>query len=269
MAGGAAPDSRFDLGRVAERTFASIGRNFAVFVLLAVLLSGIPAVLTGLLLGMAEAGRSSPSTSGITDPTTLALIGASAIGFVYLVGAIASFILQAAIIYGVIADLNGRRAQFAECLSMGLRNWFWLFLLAVVVSVAEVVGFVFFVVPFLMMAVAWIVAVPAQVVEHTGVFGAIGRSAALTRGHRWAIFGLLVIYLLASLFLQGTILGIVGVAAASLSPNTSQTATQLIAQPLLNVTTSLIGAAGVASIYYELRSTREGIGPEALAAVFD
>jgi hypothetical protein len=269
MAVGAAPDSRFDLGRVAQRTFASIGRNFAVFVLLALLLSGIPAVLTGLMLGLAETGRSSPSTSGIDDPTTLALIGGSVIGFVYLVGAIASFILQAAIIHGVIADLNGRRAEFAECLSMGLRNWFWLFLLAIVVTVAEAFGYLLFIVPGLMLTVAWMVAVPAQVVEHTGVFGALSRSAELTRGHRGAIFGLLVIFLFASLVLQGSIIGIIAALAVSLSPNMSQTATQVVAQPLLNVTTSLIGAAGVASIYYELRSTREGIGPEALAAVFD
>ena len=133
----------------------------------------------------------------------------------------------------------------------------------------EGVSYGAFIVPGLMLAVAWMVAVPAQVVEHTGVFGAIGRSAELTRGHRWAIFGLLVIYIIASLVLQGSILGIVGVLAVSLSPNMSQAATQMVAQPLLNVATSLIGAAGVASIYYELRSSREGIGPEALAAVFD
>ena len=269
MASGAAPDSRFDLGRVAQRTFASIGRNFGVFALLALLLSGIPALLTGLLLSLAGGGHAGQSTGGVTDPTTLAVIGVSVIGFVYLVGAIASFILQAAIIYGTIADLNGRRAQFGECLSMGLRNWFWLFLLAIVLIIAEAFGYILFIVPGLMLAVAWMVAVPAQVVEHTGVFGALSRSAELTRGHRWAIFGLLVIYFIASLVLQGSIIGIIAALAISLSPNMSQTATQLVAQPLLNVTTSLIGAAGVASIYYELRSSREGIGPEALAAVFD
>ncbi len=269
MASGAAPDSRFDLGRVAQRTFASIGRNFGVFALLALLLSGIPALLTGLLLTFASGDHTNQPTSSVTDSTTLVVIGASVIGFVYLVGAIASFILQAAIIYGTIADLNGRRAQFGECLSMGLRNWFWLFLLAIVLIIAEAFGYILFIVPGLMLAVAWMVAVPAQVVEHTGVFGAISRSAELTRGHRWAIFGLLIIYFIASLVLQGSIIGIIAALAVSLSPSMSQTATQLVAQPLLNVTTSLIGAAGVASIYYELRSNREGIGPEALAAVFD
>ncbi|HEY3889957.1 MAG TPA: glycerophosphoryl diester phosphodiesterase membrane domain-containing protein [Caulobacteraceae bacterium] len=268
MASGAVADARFDLGRVAQRTFASIGRNFAVFLLLALLLSGIPALLTGSLLTFAGIDHAGQSTSG-ENTATLVAIGVSAIGFVYLVGAVASLVLQGAITYGTIADLNGRRAQFAECLSMGLRNWFWLFLLAIVVILAEAVGYIFFIVPGLMLAVAWMVAVPAQVVEHTGVFGALSRSAELTRGHRWAIFGLLVIYLIASGVLQGSIIGIVAALAVSLSPNLSQAATQLVAQPLLSVATSLIGAAGVASIYYELRSTREGIGPEALAAVFD
>jgi hypothetical protein len=268
MASAAAPVSRFDLGRVVERTFASIGRNFAVFLLLALLLSGIPALATGVLLAIAG-GQADQSTSGVSDPTTLIAIGASLSGFVFLVGAVASFILQAAIVYGTIADLNGRRAEFSECLSTGLRSWFWLFLLAIVVVVAEVFGYILFIVPGLMMTVAWMVAVPAQVVERTGVFGAIGRSAELTRGHRWPIFGLLIIYLIGVGVLQGSIPAIISIAAASLSPTTMRAATQIVTQPLLAVTTSLIGAAGVASIYYELRSTREGIGPEALAAIFD
>jgi hypothetical protein len=33
--------------------------------------------------------------------------------------------------------------------------------------------------------------------------------------------------------------------------------------------TSIIGSTFVAAIYYELRQIKEGIGPEALASVFD
>ncbi|HZC17136.1 MAG TPA: hypothetical protein VE309_10275 [Caulobacteraceae bacterium] len=262
------PAARFDLGRVVERTFASIGRNFAVFLLLALLLAGLPALLTGALLTFAASGGNTPALDG-GDSARFVATGGSAGGVVYIVGAVASFILQAAIVYGTIADLNGRRAEFVECLSTGLRNWFWLFLLAIAVTVAEVFGYLFFIVPGLMMTVAWMVAVPVQVVERTGVFGAIGRSAELTRGRRWPIFGLLVIYIIAAGVIQVAVTAIATVLAASLSPSTTQAATQVLAQPLLNVITGLIGAAGVASIYYELRSTREGIGPEALAAVFD
>jgi len=44
---------------------------------------------------------------------------------------------------------------------------------------------------------------------------------------------------------------------------------QAVIEPLVTAATTLVAAVGVASIYYELRSAREGIGPEALAAVFD
>jgi Membrane domain of glycerophosphoryl diester phosphodiesterase len=270
MASAAAPISRFDLGRVVERTFSSISRNFPVFLLLTLLLAGVPALLTGLLLYLAGIGAAGGAGAAANaNLSQLFTLGAAGGGFTALVGAIASFILQAAVVYGTIADLNGRRAVFSECLSTGLRSWFWIFLLAIVVGLAEVLGFILFIVPGVMMAVAWIVAVPALVVERTGVFGAMSRSAELTRGHRWPIFGLLVIYIIAAGVISSMVSAVVGAAAASVSTAATQPTLQLVAQPLVSVITKLISSAGVASIYFELRSTREGIGPEALAAVFD
>jgi hypothetical protein len=266
MAGVAAPSTGFDLGRVIERTFASIGRNLAVFALLALLLAGVPAALTGGLLAMAMTG--SPSVLGSAGSPGLAAVGASAFSITYFVGAIAAFVLRGAIVYGAVADLNGRRANFGECLSTGLRHVGWLFLLAVVVTVAEVCGYILLVVPGLMMLTAWIVAVPAQVVERTGVFGAMQCSADLTRGHRWPIFGLIVIFVLGSGLVQG-------LATAATAPlvAASATAGQLVSgvviRPVATAVTALVAAVGIASIYFELRSAREGIGPEALAAVFD
>jgi len=267
MASAAVPVLRFDVGRVVERTFSSITRNFPVFLLLTLLLAGVPAVLTGLLLYLAGIGAAGAAANA--NLSQLFTTGAAGGGLAALVGAIASFILQAAVVYGTIADLNGRRAVFADCLSTGLRSWFWIFLLAIVVGVAEVFGFILFIVPGVMMAVAWIVAVPALVVERTGVFGAMSRSAELTRGHRWPILGLLVIYIIAAGIISSMVSVVVGAAAASVSTAAMQPTLQLIAQPLVSVITKLISSAGVASIYFELRSTREGIGPEALAAVFD
>ena len=264
MAGVAAPSTRFELGRVIERTFASIRRNFAVFALLALLLAGLPASVTGGLLALATTGAP-PATAG--DSGAVA-IGASAFSITFFVGAIAGFVLRGAIVYGAVADLNGGRATFGECLSTGLRHVGWLFLLAIVVTVAELCGYLLLIVPGLMMLTAWIVAVPAQVVERTGVFSAMQRSADLTRGHRWPIFGLLVVFVLGSALVQG-------VAAAATAPLVAASATtggivsQVVIQPLATTVTTLVAAVGVASIYFELRSAREGIGPEALAAVFD
>src|SRR5580700_11135763 len=129
MAGGAAPFTRFELGRVIERTFTSIARNFAVFALLAALLAGVPAALTGGLLALASSGAGSAASSG--SDNGLVALGASAFGLPYFIGAVAAFVLRGAIVYGAVADLNGRRATFGECLSTGLRHVGWLILLAI------------------------------------------------------------------------------------------------------------------------------------------
>ena len=73
---------RFDMSRVARRTFGSIGRNWAVFFGLAVLLTGIPqallqfAVLQGRLLDPTLTGAPFAWTS---LPTSLLLAAASAV----------------------------------------------------------------------------------------------------------------------------------------------------------------------------------------------
>jgi hypothetical protein len=258
---------RFDVGRVIQRAFAAIGHNFAVFALLSLLLAGLPSALTGGLLNLATQGPStSPTPTGATGDE-LAALGASVFALAYLASAVGGLILTAALVHGAVADLNGRRAGFGECLATGVRNAFWLFLIGLIVAVAEVFGYLLFVVPGIMVATAWISAVPVRVVERLGPFGALGRSAELTRGHRWAIFGLIVIYLLGSWMLQGAVLAVIG-SLAEAGP-TALPVNALVLQPLVAAATHMVSAAGVASIYYELRSGREGIGPEALAAVFD
>ena len=39
--------------------------------------------------------------------------------------------------------------------------------------------------------------------------------------------------------------------------------------PLVNIVSTVIASAGVASLYYELRTAKEGVGAEDLASVFD
>jgi hypothetical protein len=107
------------------------------------------------------------------------------------------------------------------------------------------------------------------VVERTGVFAALGRSADLTRGRRWPILGLIVLSSFAVGIVQNIITAVVsGLFSAGASPIGQLTA-QLPVGAMISVAASVLTSTGVAALYYELRSTREGIGPEALAAVFD
>jgi hypothetical protein len=127
-----------------------------------------------------------------------------------------------------------------------------------------------------LLALAWSVASPAAVMERTGVFGALDRSRVLTRNHRGAILGLSVLYFVILLTVQAVahpiVFGAFGAMAFRAAPTTNVQAmlgVQTIVTLLVQTLTAMISAAGVASIYYELRLIKDGVGAEQLAAVFD
>ncbi len=104
------------------------------------------------------------------------------------------------------------------------------------------------------------------------MFGAFGRSADLTRRHRWSILGLAVAYVLLSIVVGAVIGGIIGGvigAAPGVSSPGRLVGLQVVISLVLQPVQILLATAGIASVYYELRSIKEGIGPEALASVFD
>jgi hypothetical protein len=242
----AATPQRFDMGRVIQRTFGTVGRNWVTFGLLALPFSVIPqALLQVQIAGL----RTGPNTS---------MVGFG--GLLSLIALVGGFLMEAGLTYGSVMDLNGRRPTFGDCLSVGLRYILPLIGLSILMGLAIAAGLVLFIVPGVLMALAWSVAVPSLVVERTGVFGAFSRSAELTRNHRGAIFLLMIAYMILSL--------VIGALAAAVMSIAGPEASVAVLGVVRGAET-LIGAAGVASIYYELRSIKEGVGPEALAAVFD
>jgi len=67
---------------------------------------------------------------------------------------------------------------------------------------------------------------------------------------------------------QSVVIGVISAVAMG-SPANARLVAQVFLTPIVTTITGLVAAVGVASVYYELRSVREGVGPEALAAVFD
>ncbi|MEI7625985.1 MAG: hypothetical protein WCK06_07530 [Actinomycetota bacterium] len=76
-----------------------------------------------------------------------------------------------------------------------------LFLLGIVVSLGVYIGLIFLVIPGVILLIIWSVAVQALIIENCGVWSAINRSVALTRGNRLRILWLAVILLLIYLVL--------------------------------------------------------------------
>lgn len=248
-----------DIGRVIQELFAVLGRNLATFGLLALILTGIPAaVIYWIQMSMLSAN----------DPTQIfgPRIGMSI--FLGFVSALFGIILQVTIINGTVSDLNGRPVSVADGLSASLRSFLPIIGLGILMGLAIGLGFVLLIVPGVMLAVAWCVAVPSYVIEQTGIIGAFGRSAELTRGNRWRIFGLFVIFMIAALIIE-LVLGVVGRVGGFAMIGRIPILTLLIVAPLIQMATALIGSTGAAVLYVELRRLRDGVGPQALAAIFD
>lgn len=260
MAIASASAKPFSIGSVFSNTFAVIGHNFIMFAVIAAL-AEIPVVaFTWFFTGLNPFAPAKFAVPPGASP--LGYAGIAAAGG--LVAFIFSCILQAALIHGTVADLNGRRASFADCLATGLKSAFPLIAIAILAALGLIVGYVLLIVPGIILSLGWSVIVPVRVVEKKAIFDVFGRSWQLTSGYRWPIFGLFLVVGLGSLALQFVITPING-----LISGTSGLAIYMAAAVIVRVVLALFGATLVGVIYYELRSVQEGIGPEALAAVFD
>ena len=250
----------FDIGRVFNRAFGAIGRNIGPFALLALIFSAAPQVIIGLL---------SIPNDGILDfeqqpyVTGAILIGA---GLVSIVGA---FLLQAGVIHGSIDDMNGRKTSLGDCLATATRHFWPVVGISILVSLGTGLGLILLVVPGLILTVMWLVSVPVQVVERRGVTGSMERSSALTKGSRWPVFGLVAIFVVFSWIVSGIAAGLAAAFSGGFMEGMSSLVMQAVLTPLINVVSAVIGAAGTAATYYELRSIKEGIVPSSLASVFD
>jgi hypothetical protein len=114
--------------------------------------------------------------------------------------------------------------------------------------------------------------VPVAVIERQG-FGSLRRSFELTRGFRWPIVGVMILF-----FIIGIVISLpaVGIAQALLSDEIfslfSSSAGRAAITVLELVTNGVVYAfGGIATglVYARLREIKEGVGVEDIAAVFD
>jgi len=238
-----------NIGHVIQQLFAVLGRNFATFLVLAILMTGLPtAVIFTLQINLV----STVFDGGDLGPSVYwATLGG-------LVAAAASLILQGTLIHGAVGDMEGRPMSVSASLATGLRAFLPLFLILICVAVPVAFGCLLLIVPGVMLAAAWCVAGPAYVVEQTGVFDAIARSAELTRGNRWRIFGLFCLYIFASIVVE-VVLGAFGGLTHVARPGDVPLVTRLVALPLLQTANILIGAVGVSALYVELRQAVDDV----------
>ena len=109
----------------------------------------------------------------------------------------------------------------------------------------------------------WWVYVPAIVVEGKGIIEAFGRSRELTRGRRWHILGLLIIFVIL-MFVVGFHRKMVVLIIAS-QGGLAASIIDYVFNALLTAFTAVLAAVG----YYYLRAEKEGIDVNEIARIFD
>jgi hypothetical protein len=254
---------RIDLGRVVNRTFGTMGRNFLLFFLLTLVLYAVPSY--GVQFLMTVYGP-----QAVDDPGTYLL----ASFVVSIVASLPAYVAVGAVTHGAIISFNGGKAELGDCLSTGIGRMLPLFLLGLVTSLAITFASLLLIVPGIIVAVMVVVAVPAMVVERLGVFGSMSRSADLTKGNRWTIFflGLIcIVIVIAILFGVGVLVGGLGGAGEAVDSAFLMQGSlfMIVFVVLANVLSMIISSTGIASLYYELRTSKEGATSAELAKVFD
>lgn len=111
----------------------------------------------------------------------------------------------AAVSWTVAEILEGRSPTVGETVSQGLRLALPVLVVQVLYLLGTVAGALLLVVPGVIVALMWILAPSALIVERLGIVDAFKRSRALTKGHRWALLGLMVVYTLVVVALEWVI----------------------------------------------------------------
>ena len=130
---------------------------------------------------------------------TLVLSSAAAFALAILFWALS--ILYQGIVVGLVKDIqDGRRDHSIRDLIRSVEPVFWpLAAVSVLFGIGVGIGFVFLIVPGLILLVIWSVVAPVTVLERPGVFAAFGRSRQLVRGNGWNVFAVIVVVFLSVL----------------------------------------------------------------------
>lgn len=241
----AASGPEFRIGAVLRRAIGVYFRHVPIFLVL-----GAITALPNLLWQPYQAvGR--PVAQSID-------FGAS--GLLVLTWLILYPICQAMVLYGAFQDMRRRPVRLGETVQKALGRALPVVGVAVCVGIAVGFAMMLLVVPGLILYTLYAVALPVCVVERLGVFASMQRSAELTKGYRWRVFGLFLVKLVLSAVFGGILL-----ALAELGGPLSVRITNFIWIALSSSFFSIVYVVA----YHDLRVAKEGIDIERIAAVFD
>lgn len=245
------------VGAILGETTSLLFRNFLTACGIALIPIGVVTVVSAGLFGIDLATGQGPGPDDL-GPDFLVTIGA-----MYLFQLVGYSIATAMIVSFAYDVKLGRPIRFSTYVSSVISNIFPLIVLSVLFNILIMIGFVLFVIPGFWVYAVFCAVAPVIVIERAG-FGALTRSAALTKNYRWPIAGLLFVVTII-VFITTTIASVIASFIAA-----------MISGPILllflNIVASTVGFAfacvTIAMLYARLREIKEGVSVDLLADVF-
>jgi MFS family permease len=236
-------EGEFRIGQVFSRSLTLLSRNFLTFFVITAV-AALPNVLITQSVAR-QPGNANVGWLAVAGLLTIAL----------------STLSQAVVLYGAFQDMRGRPVNLGESLRVALSRLLSIIGLAFCVSIGVFVGALLLIVPGFILLTMWFVATPVCVVEGLGPLSSMGRSSALTKGHRWKIFGMVLLVLLGA--------GVVSAVIGAVLGLTGSVVLVALGSLVWSGVWGAFYAIFVVVTYHDLRVAKEGIDIHQIASVFD
>lgn len=165
-------------GEILDNAFTLYRRNFSVLFALA-LVPQLPVVVFWLLAPLLVG-----TDADAVNAATLLIMPYSIFAWLLMMGALTHATAQA---------YSGERPEFGAAVRRGLRRWLPLTVASLLAYLLTFIGFVFLIVPGLILLAMFFAIAPAVVLEDRGPTAAMARSRELSRGARMRILGALLV----------------------------------------------------------------------------
>jgi hypothetical protein len=187
-----------------------------------------------------------PSHTGVQPFGWLFVLG---IVLAVTVGGVAS----GALTRGALDLLDGGELQFGNAIDTGIQMLAPILALGFVAAVQIALGFVLLIVPGLILAAGYFVAVAVSVAERLGPWASLRRSRALAQGFRWQILGLILLIALAeggSAVVRYGVGAWLGAAAGAIAQVVTATALEVWTGALIVTTYRALAAGSAGRLAY-------------------
>jgi hypothetical protein len=250
--------TEFSVGGVLGEAFSILIRNIAPFAIISLIVTA-PFFVYAYFVG-ATVVQTTSDLSGTTVGVSSSIVGGGALA-AWLLQVVLTQVAVGAISYGVFQEMRGQRADFGQCVARAIALIFPVLGVSIVTALAIAIGAVLLVVPGVILACMLWVVIPVAVVERPGVFASLSRSGTLTKGHRWQIFGILL--------LIGIAEGVASYALTRIFGGIGGFLLGQLAGWVVTAAGSAYTAVSTAVGYTMLRFSKEGVGIEDIARIFD